>query len=351
MLPADETTHRHRLRCGLRSTREARTDDESAHTAPGTPIVPVIPLVLAVHHARLRLRRLAHVGRQFALGILCSVCFCLPAVAENAIGVDGGTLPATQPDGSTPSITVESEPTVEPASTMQQDTAEQPAGYRWRGPAPARPDWQGLRRDAGYFLAYQFVAIGVLYVAPESFSGWTEEQKHNFKWRENVSHPVWDTDAWYVNYILHPYWGGTYYVRGRERGLDQGYSFLYSALLSTLYEYGAEALFEPVSAQDLFVTPIIGSLVGEFLFMPWRAQIRAKSGELDWTDKAVLLLTDPLGVANAQIEGLLGVKTTLQFQPSGMRPPAPARDHATASLAGPSQRARTGWRLQLRFDL
>jgi hypothetical protein len=351
MSPADETTHRHRLRCGLRSTREARTDDESAHTVPGTPIVPVMSQGFAVRHARPSLRRLAHVGWQFALGILCSVCLCLPAVAESSIGIDGGALPAPQHDGSTPSITVEPAPPVAPASTMQPDTAEEPVGYRWRGPAPARPDWQGLRRDAGYFLGYQFLAIGILYVAPESFSGWSEEQKHTYKWRENVSHPVWDTDAWYVNYILHPYWGGTYYVRGRERGLNQAYSFLYSALLSTLYEYGAEALFEPVSAQDLFVTPIVGSIMGEFLFMPWRAHIRAKEGELDWTDKAVLLLTDPLGVANAQIEGLFGVKSTLQFQTGAMRLPTPARSPAAAGLAGPSQKARTGWRLQLRFDL
>ena len=29
--------------------------------------------------------------------------------------------------------------------------------------------------------------------------------------------PVWDDDEFYLNYILHLYWGATYYMRGRER--------------------------------------------------------------------------------------------------------------------------------------
>ena len=45
----------------------------------------------------------------------------------------------------------------------------------------------------------------------------------------------------------------------------------------------------------------------------------AKAGPLDWSDRAVLALTDPLGAVNAQLDRWLGVKTTLQLQPIGSR--------------------------------
>ena len=77
--------------------------------------------------------------------------------------------------------------------------------------------------------------------------------------------PHLDDDKFYLNYMLHPYWGATYYIRGRERRLSRWQSLGYSALLSTLYEFGAEAFFEPVSYQDLIVTPLIGSLLGEYV--------------------------------------------------------------------------------------
>ena len=93
------------------------------------------------------------------------------------------------------------------------------------------------------------------------------------------------------------------------------HAFWYSFLLSTLYEFGAEALFEPVSYQDLVVTPVGGALLGEYVFAPIRERIRAKSGRLDWSDKTVLLLTDPLGVVSEETSRLLGVNTAIGFQP------------------------------------
>jgi hypothetical protein len=190
-------------------------------------------------------------------------------------------------------------------------------GYRWEGPPAEKPDWCGIKRDTVYFIGYQLAAIAVLYVAPESISGWDQEAKDSYsfeRWKDNVSYPVWDDDKWYVNYVLHPYWGATYYIRARERGFDRTQSFWYSAILSLLYEYGAEALFEPVSVQDLFVTPMAGALLGEYVFSPIREWVRAKD-QLHWPDKAVLLLTDPLGVLNAATDRLLRVNTTVDFQP------------------------------------
>ena len=226
---------------------------------------------------------------------------------------------------------------------------------RWRAAPPAEPDWRGARRDVGYFLGYQVVGVAILYALPEGITGWSSEDKRKSSfdsWRENVGKAVWDEDTWFVNYVLHPYWGGGYYIRARERGLDRVQSFWFSALLSTLWEYGAEALFEPVSIQDLVVTPVAGCLVGEYLFAPLRAHIRAKRGELDWSDKLLLMLTDPLGAINGQVDQLLGVKTTLQLAPLRAGSPALGVDGSPLHAAGAG--ARTGgvkavWGLQLRM--
>lgn len=189
-------------------------------------------------------------------------------------------------------------------------------GYSWEGPPAEKPDWRGIKLDTTYFVALQFAAVVVLYLAPETLSGWTQEDKDNYsfsKWAENVRNPVWDGDEWWVNYILHPYWGATYYIRGRERGFKRSHSFWYSFLLSTLYEFGAEALFEPVSYQDLVVTPVAGYLLGEYLFTPIRERIRAKD-RLFWPDKAVLFITDPLGVLSDELSRILGVNTRVSYR-------------------------------------
>lgn len=296
--------------------------------------------------------RLTGIGRQFIRGVfvLSSALWTLPAAADGRTDRDPALIAEARWDARALMNRSWSAHSFGLAPMGQEGAVVQTSGYRWRGPMASEPDWQGLRRDTGYFVAYQFAVIGVLYVAPVSVSGWEADQKRDFtfdKWLDNVRNPVWDSDRWWINYILHPYWGGTYYIRGRERGLSRTQSFWYSALLSTIYEYGAEALFEPVSIQDMFVTPIAGSLLGEYVFSPWRASIRAKPGALDWSDKAVLILTDPIGVANAQMDRWLGVKTTLTFQPIGARFNAAGRDGVPAGLSGPLRRPSPAWGLHL----
>lgn len=204
-----------------------------------------------------------------------------------------------------------------PYAEFNESIKQTNRGYRWEGPLKENPDWRGIKFDTASFLAYQTIAIGVLYLAPEALSGWSQEDKDDYsfeKWTENVTHPVWDEDEWWVNYILHPYWGGTYYIRARERGFGRTQSFWYSVILSTLYEYGAEALFEPVSYQDLIVTPVAGTLLGIYVFTPIREKVRAKPGKLGWSDKAVLFITDPLGVVNEEVASFFDLNTELSFR-------------------------------------
>lgn len=182
------------------------------------------------------------------------------------------------------------------------------------------PDAAGIRRDTYYFLGLQGAVIGVLYFLPESVSGWSSEQRnqhHARKWWDNVTNPAWDDDELYINYILHPYWGAAYYVRARERGYAPQQAFWYSFLLSTLYEAGMEALFEPISIQDFFVTPIVGSWLGGY-FMDWREGAKQRMAGTDdprFRDQTILVLTDPLGNAADFIDRRLGRKAEFAAAP------------------------------------
>jgi hypothetical protein len=188
-----------------------------------------------------------------------------------------------------------------------------------RGPSPEK-DRTGLKRDMYYFLGWQFAIIGILYVSPESFSGWSKEQKEEKDfgaWWDHVTKPVWDSDDDFVNYVLHPYWGAAYYVRARERGYGGRSAFWYSVMLSSMYEFGVEAVFENPSIQDLVVTPLVGSWVG-VRFVKARKNIRARvlrEGRYRRGDRWWLALTDPLGGINRFTDRVLRYDADVQIRP------------------------------------
>jgi len=85
-----------------------------------------------------------------------------------------------------------------------------------------------------------------------------------------------------------------------------------------MYEFGAEALFEEPSIQDIIVTPVLGSFVGAY-FMNVRTDIRERTyarGNRSTGDKWLWVLTDPLGALNRQVDKLFGRETELMISPS-----------------------------------
>lgn len=182
---------------------------------------------------------------------------------------------------------------------------------------PTEPDWEGLRHDSFLFVAYQTAVVGVLFLMPESVSKWGEGQKKGNvfrKWNDNVNNLRKDKDEWEINYIGHPYFGATYYVRARQRGYDRKSSFWYSAVMSAIYEYGVEAIFEPVSIQDLIFTPVGGAIMGEY-FMTSRNNIHrriAKTGVTTTSDKVKLFFTDPFGAVNRKVDKWFGMDENQQ---------------------------------------
>jgi hypothetical protein len=137
---------------------------------------------------------------------------------------------------------------------------------------PATRDYRRLSYDTSMYVGATVIAFGVLYAMPESSTHWDKQTMKEkgivYKWRENVkAGPVWDNDDWVLNYVTHPYSGGVYYMTARSSGFTIFESFLYSAFMSTFFwEYGIEAFAEIPSKQDLVVTPVIGSAIGEGFF-------------------------------------------------------------------------------------
>ena len=213
------------------------------------------------------------------------------------------------------------------------------------------PDFEGIKRDTWYFLGYQAAAVGILYVLPEGVSGWDEESKEDFSlgtWWDNVSNPSWDKDEDYINYILHPYWGAAYFVRARERGYNNHQSFWYSVLLSTLFEFGVEAMFEEPSIQDLVVTPVLGSLLGGY-FMHLRESVKRRNAgvtEVSTGDKVLMIATDPLGGLNRVVDRWFGRDAEVTINPYVQRN-APLQ-HETVRSKQPRE-AITGIEITLRF--
>ena len=134
------------------------------------------------------------------------------------------------------------------------------------------PKYEKLITQLAYVQVFAIGTIGIIALLPENVSNWSEEdktlvdvQKLLAKHADNIAKgPVWDNDDWAVNYIGHPVAGSYFYVWGRQSGLSWQESALLTTLMSTFFwEYGWEAFAEVPSTQDLIVTPLLGSILGE----------------------------------------------------------------------------------------
>lgn len=160
---------------------------------------------------------------------------------------------------------------------------------------------KAIFRETKKFAGLGAGMIGILLMLPESITKWEDASNVNLvdKWKKNVKEgPVIDKDDWFINYIGHPVSGMAYHVRARKAGLNKWESFGYSVIMSTFFwEYGLEAFAETPSIQDLIITPVVGSLMGE-LAMSAIKNIEENGGEL-WGSKRMgsvaLGVMDPAG--------------------------------------------------------
>ena len=139
------------------------------------------------------------------------------------------------------------------------------------------PQWNRLWLNTGILVTAGVTTMVILESLPSDATAWnkTENGKVNMFerwWRHVHQGPVWDKDNVIFNYVLHPYAGAAYYMGARSNGFNMWGSFLYSFCISTFFwEYGFEAFNEIPSIQDLIITPVVGSLLGEGFYLAKRA--------------------------------------------------------------------------------
>lgn len=134
-------------------------------------------------------------------------------------------------------------------------------------------DWRRLWQNTAVLSSAFVGTLLVLECLPEGATAWNRAEIQSVppfkRWWRNVFKrgPEWDHDNAIFNYILHPYAGAVYFMSARSCGFSYQESLLYSAAVSTIgWEFGIEAFMERPSYQDLVITPVIGSLIGELCY-------------------------------------------------------------------------------------
>ncbi len=132
------------------------------------------------------------------------------------------------------------------------------------------PWWHGMWINTAVLSGAFLGTLFVLEMLPEDATAWNRADIKNTpfyqRWFDNIFKrgPEWDHDLFIFNYVLHPYAGAAYFMCARTCGFNFWQSTLYSAAISTFgWEFGIEACMERPSYQDLFITPVLGSLFGE----------------------------------------------------------------------------------------
>ena len=165
-------------------------------------------------------------------------------------------------------------------------------------------------------------AMGALWVLPESITNWRKDDFdagnviEGYK-KNAIQKPVYDIDSHFINYVAHPFSGSVYYSIARNAGLSPLKSFGYSAFISTFFwEYGFESLIEKPSIQDLIITPIVGSILGE-VFYQWALKIKENNGLAFGSKKAgsvMLFLLSPGVVISKKINQFFGHELIQKFE-------------------------------------
>ena len=142
-------------------------------------------------------------------------------------------------------------------------------------------DWPRLWINTGVLVGAFVGTLVVLECLPEDATSWNRAELKYMslgrRWHKHVikKGPEWDHDKFVFNYVLHPYAGAAYFMGARSCGFNFYQSLLYSACISTIgWEFGIEACMERPSYQDLFITPVVGSLIGELFYRLKRNIVR-----------------------------------------------------------------------------
>lgn len=165
--------------------------------------------------------------------------------------------------------------------------------------------WNKIKRGSVYVAGYD-LAVGLLLLAvPENISKWDKKEKLSIVAelkqysRSFTTAPETDKDLFAVNYLGHPYQGSFYYNSIRSQGATAIQSSLFSLAHSVLWEYLVEGGTEQPSIQDLMITPIAGSLLGEMTHV---LTIKMSKNGFLWYEAVIVYLINPAYVLNNGIK-------------------------------------------------
>lgn len=165
------------------------------------------------------------------------------------------------------------------------------------------PDWHRLWINTATLSGAFIGSLLVLECLPEDATSWNRAELQDVplfkRWHNHVikKGPEWDNDKFYFNYILHPYAGAAYFMAARSCGFNAWQSLLYCACISTIgWEFGIEAFMERPSIQDIFITPIVGGLIGEGFYKAKRSIVNNgyKLAGSSLLGNAVAFIIDPV---------------------------------------------------------
>ena len=164
--------------------------------------------------------------------------------------------------------------------------------------------------------------------------------------------PVMDKDDWAVNYIGHPVSGAIYYQVARGLGLSRLQSFGYSVMMSSFFwEYGVEAFAEIPSIQDLWSTPVIGSILGEMFYM-MENRIKDNDGVLFGSARAgkvAMVLLNPGTALSKQVNRIFGSDVIQDAHFEVFSKPSPCLDNSVNHGDSMCNSPYSGVRVQFKF--
>lgn len=82
------------------------------------------------------------------------------------------------------------------------------------------------------------------------------------RYQDNFGKIVFDKDERIWNWVVHPLSGSQLFLYYRANGYSRVDSLTMAFISSTLFEFTVEIYTEPASVQDLYQTPIFGSMLG-----------------------------------------------------------------------------------------
>ncbi len=132
-----------------------------------------------------------------------------------------------------------------------------------------------------------------LYIAKDDFD-WSKAIRLDIYKRTFTEWPKIDHDHWSWNYEAHPYMGSLSYLAYRNKQSSIWLSAGGAALNSVIYEYVIAGGTQTPSWNDMIVTPIAGSILGEGLYQLKKLMLKDK--HLTTFEKIVITICDPVEV-------------------------------------------------------